>query len=57
MANAATLVMILFVASRAAGLLREVVIGAQFGTSAELDAYLAAFRIPDLLFQLVAGGA
>ena len=33
------------------------VIGARFGTSAELDAYLAAFRVPDLLFQLVAGGA
>ena len=29
----------------------------QFGTSAELDAYLAAFRIPDLLFALMAGGA
>lgn len=57
MASAATLVMILFVASRAAGLFREIIIGAQFGTSAELDAYLAAFRIPDLLFQLVAGGA
>jgi putative peptidoglycan lipid II flippase len=39
------------------GLLREVVIGAQFGTGAELDAYLAAFRLPDLIFYLVAGGA
>jgi putative peptidoglycan lipid II flippase len=33
------------------------IIGARFGTSAELDAYLAAFRVPDLLFQLIAGGA
>jgi putative peptidoglycan lipid II flippase len=33
------------------------VIGARFGTGAELDAYLAAFRVPDLLFQLIAGGA
>ena len=57
MAGAAALVMLFFILSRATGLLREVVIGAQFGTSAELDAYLAAFRIPDLLFQLVAGGA
>jgi putative peptidoglycan lipid II flippase len=57
MAGAAAIVMILFVLSRATGLLREMIIGAQFGTSAELDAYLAAFRIPDLLFQLVAGGA
>ena len=49
--------MILFVLSRVTGLLREVIIGNQFGTSAELDAYLAAFRVPDILFQLVAGGA
>ncbi|WP_423226075.1 murein biosynthesis integral membrane protein MurJ [Candidatus Amarolinea aalborgensis] len=56
-ARAAALVMGFFILSRALGLLREVVIGAQFGTSAELDAYLAAFRVPDLLFQLVAGGA
>ena len=31
--------------------------GALFGASAEYDAYQAAFRVPDLLFQLVAGGA
>ncbi|MBI5876756.1 MAG: murein biosynthesis integral membrane protein MurJ [Chloroflexi bacterium] len=55
--RAATIVSAAFVASRALGLLREVVISAQFGTSAELDAYLAAFRIPDILFQLIAGGA
>ena len=57
MAGAAVVVMLFFVLSRATGLLREMMIGAQFGTSAELDAYLAAFRVPDLLFQLVAGGA
>ena len=56
-ARAAGLVMVLFVASRALGLVREIVIGAHFGASAELDAYLAAFRLPDLLFTLVAGGA
>ena len=49
--------MIFFVLSRVTGLLREVIVAAQFGASAELDAYLAAFRVPDLLFQLVAGGA
>lgn len=37
--------------------MREIVISSQFGTSASLDAYVAAFRIPDLLFNLVAGGA
>ena len=56
-AGAATLVMLLFILSRGTGLLREMIIGARFGTAADLDAYLAAFRIPDLLFQLVAGGA
>jgi putative peptidoglycan lipid II flippase len=56
-ARAATLVMALFLVSRALGLLREVVIAHQFGTSAEMDAYLAAFRLPDFLFYVVAGGA
>jgi len=56
-ARAAGLVSILFAISRLLGLLREVVIGAQFGTGATLDAYLAAFRLPDMIFYLVAGGA
>ena len=56
-ARAASLVMILFVASRAMGLLRAMVIARQFGASAQLDAYLAAFRLPDLFFALMAGGA
>src|SRR5512136_1163854 len=56
-ARAATLIMALFLLSRIAGLAREMIISARFGTTAELDAYLAAFRVPDLLFQLVAGGA
>ncbi|MFN2200758.1 MAG: murein biosynthesis integral membrane protein MurJ [Caldilineaceae bacterium] len=56
-AGATLIVMVFFVLSRVTGLAREIIIGAQFGTSASLDAYLAAFRLPDLLFQLVAGGA
>jgi putative peptidoglycan lipid II flippase len=56
-ARAAGLVMALFVASRALGLAREMVISHQFGTGGDLDAYLAAFRLPDILFQIVAGGA
>lgn len=51
------IVMFFFIVSRALGLVREIVIADQFGTSASLDAYIAAFRIPDLLFNLVAGGA
>ncbi len=49
--------MILFIVSRVLGLLREMVIARQFGTSPEMDAYLAAFRLPDFLFYMVAGGA
>jgi putative peptidoglycan lipid II flippase len=44
-------------ASRILGWIRLLVIGSQFGTSSELDAYFAAFRIPDAIFQLVVAGA
>ena len=40
-----------------AGLVRNMVIAAQFGIGADLDAYYAAFKLPDLLFTIVAGGA
>lgn len=56
-ARATLVLMLFFVLSRVTGLAREMVIGARFGTSADYDAYLAAFRVPDLIFQLVAGGA
>ena len=57
LARAATTVMVAYVISRVLGLGREMIIGNQFGTTRELDAYLAAFRVPDLIFQLIAGGA
>jgi putative peptidoglycan lipid II flippase len=44
-------------ASRVLGWIRLLVIGSQFGASRELDAYFAAFRIPDAIFQLVVAGA
>ena len=56
-ARAASLVIVLFFFSRVTGLAREMIIGARFGTSADYDAYLAAFRVPDMIFYLVAGGA
>lgn len=46
-----------FVFSRVLGMVREMVIAARFGTSADYDAYVAAFRIPDLLFLVVMSGA
>jgi putative peptidoglycan lipid II flippase len=56
-AQAASLVMGAYVASRVLGVAREMIIARQFGTSAELGSYLAAFRVPDFIFQLLAGGA
>jgi putative peptidoglycan lipid II flippase len=45
------------VLSRVLGWGRNSVFSAEFGTSPSLDAFFAAFRIPDALFQLVAAGA
>ncbi len=56
-ARAASLVMALFIVSRLLGLVRQVAISALFGTSANLDAYLAASRVTETVFLLVAGGA
>lgn len=46
-----------YLLSRVSGLLREVVVSAQFGTSAELGAYRAAFKVTDLLYMVIIGGA
>ncbi|MBI3977464.1 MAG: murein biosynthesis integral membrane protein MurJ, partial [Chloroflexi bacterium] len=46
-----------FVASRVLGLGREMVIAYYYGSSPALGAYVAAFRVPDLLFQILASGA
>ena len=56
-AGATLVLMAAFVTSRLLGLVREMVIYNQFGTSRALDAYRAAFNVPDLIFELVAGGA
>ena len=57
LAQAATIVMAFFIASRVLGLARDIVISHQFGTSRALDAYFAAFSVPDFIFNIVAGGA
>lgn len=56
-ARAAGVVGGLTLASRIAGLARDVVIGALFGSTAAADAFFVAFRIPNLLRRLVAEGA
>ncbi len=55
--KAAGLVGIAVMSSRVLGLIREQVFAALFGASAQMDAYLAAFRAPNLLRDLFAEGA
>jgi putative peptidoglycan lipid II flippase len=45
------------IASRALGLVRNIVLAQQFGTDRDYEAFLAAVEIPDLVFQVLAGGA
>jgi putative peptidoglycan lipid II flippase len=57
LARAGLIVSAAFLASRVLGWVRTVVIVRSGGSLTELDAFFAAFRIPDLIFQLVAAGA
>ena len=54
-AGAAVLVGLGFLGSRLLGALRAVAIANEHGTSAELDAFWVAIRLPDLVFQVLAG--
>jgi putative peptidoglycan lipid II flippase len=56
-ARAALLLFLFFGVDKALGLVRQVIIGRQFGIGAELDAFNAANNLPDLLFALISGGA
>ena len=56
-ARAAGVVMAAFVLSNLVGLARQILVSQAFGTGASIDAFNAASRLPDLLFNLVAGGA
>lgn len=46
-----------FVLSNLVGLVRQILITRAFGTSAEIDAFYVAEKIPSLVLALVAGGA
>ena len=46
-----------FLISRILGWIRVAIIAITIGAGPELDAFFAAFRLPDLIFQLVAAGA
>ncbi|MBP8251559.1 MAG: murein biosynthesis integral membrane protein MurJ [Herpetosiphon sp.] len=51
------IVMLGFVLSRVIGLIRDMFLNAYFDVSSATDAYQAAFRIPDLLYLVIIGGA
>ena len=53
--SAAGIVAVGFLLSRVLGVARSVAIASAFGTDPELSAYWVAFRLPDLVFQLLAG--
>ena len=53
--GAVLLIGISFLGSRLLGLARTAVIADQYGASVELDAFWVAMRLPDLVFQLLAG--
>ncbi|HVB24972.1 MAG TPA: murein biosynthesis integral membrane protein MurJ [Ktedonobacteraceae bacterium] len=46
-----------YLASRGLGVIRQSLFNAMFGTSIQASAYYAAYRLPDTLFELIAGGA
>jgi len=57
LAVASLIVMAGFMASRVLGLVRNVVIAQQFGAGREYEAFIVALTVPDLVFQVLAGGA
>jgi putative peptidoglycan lipid II flippase len=57
LAHSATLAGVATLTSRVLGLVRETVLAALFGAGNDMDAYLVAFRIPNLTRDLFAEGA
>jgi putative peptidoglycan lipid II flippase len=57
LARAGVVLSSMYLAARVLGYVRVVVLGAEFGAGPELDAFYAAFRIPDLIYQLSTAGA
>lgn len=55
--RSASLISIMTLASRVTGLVREQMVAGLFGANAMTDAFLVAFRIPNLLRRLFAEGA
>lgn len=56
-AEATFVLMASFFVSAMLGAVRQILFNAAFGAGPEANAYYAAFRLPDTLFSLIAGGA
>ncbi len=54
---AAALVALSSLFSRFLGIIRDRILAGQFGAGADLDIYYAAFRVPDLIYNLIVLGA
>jgi putative peptidoglycan lipid II flippase len=54
---AASLVAVSSLVSRALGIIRDRILAGKFGAGDDLDIYYAAFRIPDLVYNLIVLGA
>ncbi len=55
--NSALIIMVAFLVNKGLAIGRQIVIAQTFGISSEYDAFVAAFRLPDILFMLISGGA
>jgi putative peptidoglycan lipid II flippase len=55
--RSAGIIMAAFLVNKFLAIGRQIIIARAFGTGAEYDAFVAAFRLPDILFMLIAGGA
>ena len=56
-AEATIVLMTCFFVSALLGAIRQILFNSQFGAGPEANAFYAAFRLPDTLFSLIAGGA
>lgn len=57
LASATLIIAASYVVSNLAGFAARAIVNARFGAGIEQDAFRLAFNIPDLLFNLLAGGA
>ena len=51
------ILMAAFLANKVLAIGRQIVIARAFGTGGDYDAFVAAFRLPDILLMLISGGA